>query len=57
MSKLCEDCIKSDVCSLKEETMRNVNHLNNIAAMDSKNLWLDITCKKWEHIITNKRGI
>ena len=45
-NKLCEYCIKSDVCNIKEDTIQKIKLINDVATNNNQ-LDLIISCKKF----------
>ncbi len=47
MNKVCDDCIKVDVCRFKEECMKAVKEIQDIEQKKNVFIKTDIFCKKY----------
>lgn len=45
-NKLCECCIKSDVCNIKDDVIKNIKLIQDVVS-DGNQLDLIISCKKF----------
>ena len=55
MSKVCDDCIKADVCKFKEEFIDIVNKIGKVQG-ETNFVETDISCKKYKGYQISSRG-
>ena len=55
--RICDTCIKADVCMYKGELAQAANEITRIS--ERKNIFIntDIRCKKWSGKVSNYRGL
>ena len=55
--RICDTCIKADVCMYKGELVQVANEITRIS--ERKNIFIDtdIRCKKWSGKVSNYRSV
>ena len=55
--RICDTCIKADVCTYKDELAQAYNEIARIS--ERANVFIDtgIRCKKWSGKVSNYRGL
>jgi len=56
MSKICDGCIKADVCMFKEECMKAVKDIQDICGRTNVFIKADISCEKRKGYQITNRG-
>ena len=56
-NRICDTCIKEDVCIYKSELAKAAKEITQIS--ERKNIFIDtyICCKKWSGKVSNYRGL
>lgn len=56
MNKLCDNCIKADVCKFKEEYMKAVKDIQAITERKNVFIKTNVSCEKWREYQITSRG-
>ncbi len=55
--RICDTCIKSDVCMLSNDLNKTVKDIKDISERTGVFIDTDIRCKKWSGKVVNTRGL
>lgn len=55
--RICNTCIKSDVCMLSKDLHKAVKDINDVSERNGVFIDTDIRCKKWSGKIITPRGL
>lgn len=56
MSKICDGCIKADVCMFKKECTKAIKDIQNICERTNVFIKVDISCEKQKGYQITNRG-
>ena len=55
--RICDTCIKADVCMLSSDLHNAVDNIKEISERTGVFIDTDIRCKKWSSKVSNYRGL
>lgn len=56
MNKICDNCIKADVCKFKEEYMKAIKDIQDISERTNVFIRTNVSCEKWREYQIASRG-